>query len=250
MVSAAFKVPVVENYKNDSFLSVPYASFVGRVSEAVVQNENDCKFGANLLEYNNFNFGNRERMNFNIQVVYEAGPDSRFRKLASRLTIGKFVFISGFFDLNENEPPFIEAKEIDLIDDISNNSLLSNQSNASYQSPFSRAYKFKNSKNIIQSPIKKDKALDGNEVKIVNDNNHNPENELVTASTSTSKANNLLTPQKTNRNPKRKKESEEQHSNKANKRTNVKTRSQKQKGNGKSNQLQDNLNLTEAEEST
>jgi hypothetical protein len=207
LVSAAFKVPV-ENYKIDSFLVVPYASFVGRVSEAVEQNGNDCKFEANLLEYNNFNFGNRERMNFNIQVVYEAGPDSRFRKLASRLTIGKFVFISGFFDLNENESPFIEAKEIDLIDDISNNLLLSNQSNASYQSPFSRAHKFKNSKNTIQSPIKEDKASDGNEIKIINDSN-DPENELITASTSTSRTNDQLTPQKTNRNPKRKKESEE-----------------------------------------
>jgi hypothetical protein len=109
------------------------------VNEGVEQNGNDCRFGVNLSEYNNFNFGNRERMNFNIQVVYEACPDSRFRKLASRLIIGKSVFISGFFDLNENESPFIEAKEIDLIDDLSNNSL-PNQPNTNYQSPFSRAH--------------------------------------------------------------------------------------------------------------
>ena len=61
-------------------------------------------------------------MNFKMQVVYEAGPNSRFNKIASRLQIGKIVFISGFFDLNENELPFIEAKEIDLLDDFNNNS--------------------------------------------------------------------------------------------------------------------------------
>ena len=46
-------------------------------------------------------------MNFKIQVVYESGPDSHFRKLASRLEIEKLVFISGFFDLDKNQLPFI-----------------------------------------------------------------------------------------------------------------------------------------------
>src|SRR5436190_267750 len=40
-------------------------------------------------------------------------------KLASRLQVGKLIFISGFFDLNDNETPFIEAKEIDILDEFS-----------------------------------------------------------------------------------------------------------------------------------
>ena len=84
----------------------------------------------------NFSFANKERMDFKIEVVYEA--DLRFKRLASKLMIGKLVFISGFFDLKENELPFIEAKEIDLLDDSSGSSS-QNQSSINSQSPFSRA---------------------------------------------------------------------------------------------------------------
>ncbi|CAB4462734.1 unnamed protein product [Rhizophagus irregularis] len=96
LVSAAFKLPQTENYDDNLLPYVPYASFVGKIYEAVVQHKNDCKFG----------------------VVYEAGPNSRFKKIiAPKLNVEKLVYISGFFDLNENELPFVEAKEIDLLDD-------------------------------------------------------------------------------------------------------------------------------------
>src|SRR6266498_5720798 len=114
LVSTAFKIPISENHETDLFQAEPYISFVGRIYESVKQNENDCKFGVNyLLEYNNFNFANKKKMNFKMQIVYKARPDSRFKRLASKLTIGKLVFISGFLDLNENELPYIEAKKID-----------------------------------------------------------------------------------------------------------------------------------------
>jgi len=148
LVSAAFKLPNIKNIE-----AGPYVSFVGTIYEGIEKNENDCKFGINLLEYNGFNFANKERMNFKIQVVYEAGPTSRFNKLASRLQIGKTVFISGFFDLNENELPFVEAKEIDLLNDF-NNSLEVQPTNNNLQSPFSRTHKFKGNKDIAQSSTK------------------------------------------------------------------------------------------------
>jgi len=115
-------LPTTEN-KDEFFPAGPYTSFVRTIYEGVEQNENDCKFGINLLEYNNFSFANREKMNFKMQVVYEAGPNSRFNRLASKLQIGKIIFVSGFFDLNENELPYIEAKEIDILDDFNNSSL-------------------------------------------------------------------------------------------------------------------------------
>lgn len=58
-------------------------------------------------------------MNFKIQVVYEAEHSLRFRKLASRLDIGKLIYITGFLNLNDNELPFVDAKEIDLLDELS-----------------------------------------------------------------------------------------------------------------------------------
>ncbi|POG67867.1 hypothetical protein GLOIN_2v1481254 [Rhizophagus irregularis DAOM 181602=DAOM 197198] len=150
LVSAAFKLPQTGNYDDNLLPYGPYASFVGKIYEAVVQHENDCKFGVNLLEYNNFSFGNKERMDFKIQVVYEAGPNSRFKKIiAPKLNVEKLVYISGFFDLNENELPFVEAKKIDLLDDYSNN-LSQNQSNINVHSTFSRANKFRSNKHIVQ----------------------------------------------------------------------------------------------------
>ncbi|GBC08903.1 hypothetical protein RclHR1_08480006 [Rhizophagus clarus] len=121
LVSAAFQLQHSEN-KDNLLPTSPYASFVGKIYETVEQSDNDCKFGITLSEYNNFSFGNKAKTDFKIQVVYEAGPDSRFKKLAPKLSIGRLVYISGFFDLNGNEFPFIEAKEIDLLDDYSNNS--------------------------------------------------------------------------------------------------------------------------------
>ena len=237
LVFTAFKIPISENHETDLFQSEPYISFVGRIYESVKQNENDCKFDVNLLEYNNFNFANKEKMNFKMQIVYEAGPDSRFRRLASKLTIGKLVSISGFLDLNENELPYVEAKEIDLIDDFTNNSS-QNQSTNNFQSPFSRATKFK--KKDVQTPVKKSRTSNTNkEIKIVNDIDDEQmqdasvksENEVVTASTS-KVVNDQLISEKPKKNNKRKKELGDlsvQRLNKAARNTKVKTRSQNQK---------------------
>jgi hypothetical protein len=145
-----------------------------------------------LLEYNNFNFGNKEKINFKIQVVYEAGPNSRFKKLAPRLQIGKLIFISGFFDLDDNEFPFIEAKEMDLLDDFGNN-LSQNKSTTNFQSPLSLAYKFKNNRNKVQSSAKKTNAssskiteiIDDKINKQVQDDNTSKNEETTISSTST-----------------------------------------------------------------
>jgi hypothetical protein len=48
------------------------------------------------------------KINFEIQIVFEAGPDSLFRKLASRIEIGRSVFITGILDLDDVEAPFVE----------------------------------------------------------------------------------------------------------------------------------------------
>jgi len=67
--------------------TIPHISFAGKDYARPEERENDCKFGVNLIEYNNFNFGNKEKMNFKMQVVYDAGPTSRFRRLAPKLEI-------------------------------------------------------------------------------------------------------------------------------------------------------------------
>ncbi len=142
MVSAAFKIENSDDIDINEIklpLTGPNISFVGRISSKAEQIDDDCRFGVDLLEYNNFNFGNKEKMIFKLQVVFEAGPNSRFKKLATRLDIGKLIFISGFLDLDDNEI-FVEAKEIDLLDDS-----ISNQRNRiNSKSPFSRTNKFKN----------------------------------------------------------------------------------------------------------
>jgi len=109
-------------------------------------------------------------MNFKIQVVYDAGPTSRFRKLASKLEIGKLAYITGFLDLNDNELPFVEAKEIDLLDEfISDQSLIS-------KSPFSRISKFRSNKNVF---IKKEQT-DSNLVGVTSKNSDNEkEDEII-----------------------------------------------------------------------
>src|SRR6266540_1865522 len=198
LVSAAFKIPISENHETDLFQAEPYISFVGRIYESVKQNENDCKFGVNLLEYNNFNFANKEKMNFKMQIVYEAGPDSRFRRLASKLTIGKLVSISGFLDLNENELPYVEAKKIDLIDDNTNKEI---------------------------------KIVNDIDDEQMQDASVKSENKVVTAFTS-KVVNDQLISEKPKKNNKRKKELGDlsvQRLNKAARNTKIKTRSQNQK---------------------
>ena len=97
-------------------------------------------------------------MTFKIQVVFEAEPESRFRKFSNKLDIGKLIFIAGFLDLDDNEI-FVEAKEMDLLDDS-----ISNQPNATSKSPFLRTNKFKSNINI-----KKEKKSD-NITRIIEDN--------------------------------------------------------------------------------
>jgi hypothetical protein len=253
LVSAAFKIPVSENYNNNLYQTGPYGSFVGRICEQVEENENDCKFGVNLLEYNNFSFANKEKINFKIHVVYEAGPDSRFRKLASRLQIGKLIFISGFFDLNENETPFIEAKEIDILNEFSENSPQT-QSSSSFQSPFSRTAKFRSNKKSYQSPSQKASKT----IEIIDDDEHidnkseEEEPKIAVASASTNEIKDLSVSEKlTKKNVnKRKMELADlsiQRLERAAKNTKVKTRSQKRNENQKGDNI---LTEAEAEEST
>ena len=88
---------------------------ISHLLEKYMQDPKNKKMIANLvsifkIEYNNFNFGNKEKMTFKMQVVYDAGPNSRFRRLAPKLEIGKLVFITGFLDLNDNDLPFIDGK--------------------------------------------------------------------------------------------------------------------------------------------
>ena len=162
MISGAFKIDISKDVDINEIklpLTGPNISFVGRISSKAEQIDDDCRFSIDLLEYNNFNFGNKEKMIFKIQVVFEAGPNSRFRKLATRLDIGKLIFITGFLDLDDNEI-FVEAKEIDLLDDS-----ISNQLNINSKSPFSRTNKFKN------NGIKKEKDSD-NIIEVINDQIH------------------------------------------------------------------------------
>jgi hypothetical protein len=139
MISAAFKINISDGINIKLPHTEPNISFVGKISSKAEQIDDDCRFSVELLEYNNFNFGNKEKMIFKLQVVFEAGPDSRFKKLPSRLDTGRLIFITGFLDLDDDEI-FVEAKEIDLLDDSFGS--INNQLNS--KSPFSHTNKFKN----------------------------------------------------------------------------------------------------------
>ena len=185
-----------------------------------------------MLEYNNFNFGNKEKINFKIQVVYEAGPNSRFKKLAPRLQIGKLIFISGFFDLDDNEFPFIEAKEMDLLDDFGNN-LSQNKSTTNFQSPLSLAYKFKNNRNKVQSSAKKTNASSSKITEIIDDKiNEQVQDDNTSKNEETTISSTFIPNEKQKKSNKRKKELADlsiQRLERATKNPKVKTRLQKQK---------------------
>src|SRR5271154_5169372 len=149
MVSTAFRIEVT---KDELPSTVPYITFIGKIYSRPKQDDNDCIFGIDITEYNNFNFTNKGRITFKIQTIYEADPDSRFRKLTTKLEIGKLIFIAGLLDLSDDDLPFVDAKEIDLLEDSTNN-----LPNTSSQSLFSRTQKFKTNKII---PIKIEKSLD------------------------------------------------------------------------------------------
>ena len=157
MVSSAFKI---DNYKIP--LTGPYVSFVGKIVSKPKQEDDDCVIGVNVNEYNNFGFTNKGRINLKIQVVYEVGSDSRFRKLTPKLEIGKAIFISGLLDLSDNELPFVIAKEIDLPEDLA----VKDYPSINSQSLFSRTQKFKLNKYII----KKEESSDNvGEKELIND---------------------------------------------------------------------------------
>ena len=79
MLSAASKIEIPEDADTDEmklpFTTGPNISFVGKISSKAEQIDDDCRFGVDLLEYNNFSFGKKEKMTFKIQVVFEAGPE-------------------------------------------------------------------------------------------------------------------------------------------------------------------------------
>jgi hypothetical protein len=116
MISAAYKIESIGAQNVPP--AGPHFFLLEEYIKKAQEQENDCLFGVELTEYNNFSFGNKEKMNFKIEIIYESGPNSRFRKLSSKLEIGKLVFITGFLDLDDNELPCVVAKEIDLLDEI------------------------------------------------------------------------------------------------------------------------------------
>lgn len=223
MVSTAFKL---ENFGHRIPLTTPYISFVGKIYSKPNQIDNDCVMGVNVNEYNSFNFTNKGRIDFKIQVVYDVKPDSRFKKLTPKFEIGKTIFIAGSLDLDDDQP-FVEAKEIDLLED----SAVVDHPNTDSQSLFSRTQKFKNT-------IKKEKSLDTTEEVVLshqftknNNNEDNSETDLTQYSKKTrylnkGKNNNECEePNKIIKHDKRKKEFGNSQSLK---KTKVITRSQKQ----------------------
>ena len=56
LVYAAFQIPFSEDRENGLIPIGPYGSFVGKINEAIEPKGDDCKFGVNLSEYNNFSF--------------------------------------------------------------------------------------------------------------------------------------------------------------------------------------------------
>jgi hypothetical protein len=73
MIFTVYKIEITGNH-------ILHISFAGKIYSKLEEVDNDCLFGVDLLEYNNFGFENKGKMNFKIQIVFEAGPDSRFRK--------------------------------------------------------------------------------------------------------------------------------------------------------------------------
>ena len=149
------------------------------------------------------------------------------------MQIEKLIFISDFFDLNDNEFPFIEAKEMDLLDDFSNN-LSQNQSTTNFQYPLSLAYKFKNNRNKVQSSAKKINASSSKITEIINDkideqvqdDNTSKNEETTISSTSTP---NEKPKKKSNKRKNELADLSIQRLEKATKNPKVKTRLQKQK---------------------
>ncbi|GBB86648.1 hypothetical protein RclHR1_13010004 [Rhizophagus clarus] len=165
MISTVFRIETTESHM---LPAAPYIPFSGRIYSKPEQIDDDCLFGVELLEYNNSSFANKEKMNFKIQVVFEAEPDSRFKKLAPRLETERLVFITGILDLEDVKIPFIEAKEIDLLDDFGSSQSIN------FKMPFSRTQNFKNNLLIKKEKISENEIADyKNDEKIPTDDNKN-----------------------------------------------------------------------------
>lgn len=167
MLSAAFKIEILDDINIKLPLIEPSISFVGKVSSRSELIDDDCRLAVDLLEYNNFNFANKEKMTFKIQVVFDAGSASRFKKLPTILDIGKLIFVTGFIDLDDNQI-FVEAKEIDILDDSINS--IGNHTNS--RPPFSRTNKFKNNNNIKKEIMNNVIKIIKDDDEIINDNNN------------------------------------------------------------------------------
>lgn len=76
IISTTFKIEITEEQVLSTASHISYLLWV-----KITISGTNC---VDLIEYNNFSFGNKE-MNFKIQILFEAEPDSHFRKLVSRL---------------------------------------------------------------------------------------------------------------------------------------------------------------------
>src|SRR4051812_7345131 len=115
MVLIAFKLESFENYK--ILLTRPYISFIGKIYSKLKQDSDDDMIRINVNEYNNFNFTNKERINFKMQVVYEVKLEFHFRKLILLLQVRKVIYVVDLLDLNDDDLPYVKVKVIYFLED-------------------------------------------------------------------------------------------------------------------------------------
>ena len=148
------------------------------------------------------------------------------------MEVGKTIFITGLLDLSNDDLPFVEAKEIDLLEDSA--AVADDRLNTNSQSLFLRTQKFK----VKNTFIKKEKSSDNTDEKAnqyTKNSDDEDEEEILEHEVSSMKHNkkiqtskkvkNLDKGKNTVKNDKRKKESEDSQPLKKNK---VITRSRKQ----------------------
>ncbi len=85
----AFKIEITGNHM---LLTISHISFVGKIYNKLEEINDDCLFGVDLLKYNNFSIENKGKMDFKIQIVFEAGLIHASENLHQRLEIGRLVF--------------------------------------------------------------------------------------------------------------------------------------------------------------
>jgi hypothetical protein len=84
MISTAFKIEITGNHL---LPTIPQISFAGKICSKPEEVDDDCLFGVDLLEYNNFSFEIKGKINFKIQIVFEARSDSRSENLPQELKL-------------------------------------------------------------------------------------------------------------------------------------------------------------------